>query len=245
MSLIQRIQDILLRPRQTWPVIAAEPADTASLYSGYVVVLAAVPALATFIGLTLSGLPVMVGLLQLVIGYVLSLVMVYVLALIVDALAPTFGGAKSPIDALKLVAYGSTAGFLGGVFNLIPFLAVLGLLAALYSIYLIYTGLPVLMKCPPEKAVAYTAVVVVCGIVAMVILGAITSLVLPAGPLRMGGTADSAEPGFHRQRSIAADSGDAAAIAVTGGRARVTAAVLTSAGPDPARIEATERAIRR
>jgi hypothetical protein len=63
----------------------------------------------------------------------------------------------------------------------------------------------------------------------------------------MGGTADSAEPGFHRQRFIAADSGDAAAIAiaVTGGRARVTAAVLTSAGPDPARIEATERAIGR
>jgi len=202
MSLIQRVQDILLRPRQTWPAIAAEPADTASLYSGYVAILAAVPALATFIGLTLLGLPVMAGLLQLVIGYVLSLVMVYVLALIVDALAPTFGGTKSPIDALKLVAYGST-------FNLVPFLAILGLLAALYSIYLIYTGVPVMMKCPPDKAVAYTAVVIVCGIVAMIILGAITSLVVPAGPLHVG--------------AAAADAG-AAAVAANAGAVALAAA---------------------
>ena len=209
MSLIQRVQDILLRPRQTWPAIAAEPADTASLYSGYVAILAAVPALATFIGLTLLGLPVMAGLLQLVIGYVLSLVMVYVLALIVDALAPTFGGTKSPIDALKLVAYGSTAGFVGGIFNLVPFLDILGLLAALYSIYLIYTGVPVMMKCPPDKAVAYTAVVIVCGIVAMIILGAITSLVVPAGPLHVG--------------AAAADAG-AAAVAANAGAVALAAA---------------------
>jgi hypothetical protein len=243
MSLIQRVQDILLRPRQTWPVIAAEPADTASLYSGYVVVLAAVPALATFIGLTLLGLPILVGLLQLVIGYVLSLVMVYVLALIVDALAPTFAGTKSPIDALKLVAYGSTAGFLGGLFNLIPFLAVLGLLAAAYSIYLIYTGLPVLMKCPPEKAAAYTAVVIVCGIVAMVVLGAITSLVLPARPLHAAGTVGSAERGMPQQRFAAASFDVGTATPATDDAAG--APTWAGAGLDPVRIEAIERAIRR
>ena len=196
MNLIQRVQEILLKPKETWPAIEKEPATTASVYSGYLVFLAAIPAVAGFIGLSLIGagafgisvrVPLLSGLVHMIVGYVLSLVAVFVLALIVDALAPTFAGTKSQINALKLVAYGSTAGFVGGIFSLLPALSVLGLLAALYSIYLIYTGLPVLMKCPPGKAGAYTAVVVVCGIVAMVILGALTALVLPGrGPGLIG-----------------------------------------------------------
>jgi len=121
--------------------------------------------------------PIVSGLVNMVAGYVLSLAMVFGLALVVDALAPTFGGTKSPINALKLVAYGSTAGFVGGIFSVLPALSALGLLAGLYSIYLVYIGLPVLMKCPPEKAVAYTAVVMVCAIVAGVLVGVILGTV--------------------------------------------------------------------
>lgn len=189
MSLLQRVQDILLKPKDTWPVIAQEGGDTASVYSSYIVYLAAIPAVAAFIGLSLVGagafgisvrVPVMSGLVNMVVSYVLSLAAVFVLALIVDALAPTFGGTKNQINALKLVAYGSTAGFIGGIFSLLPALSILGLVAALYSIYLIYTGIPVLMKCPPEKATNYTAVVVVCGIVAMVGLTLASSLFTPS-----------------------------------------------------------------
>ena len=198
MSVLQRVQDILLRPRQTWPAIAAEPGDAASVYTSYLIYLAAIPAVAGFIGLSLFGaggfgirvrVPVDTGLVQMVIGYLLSLGMVYLLALIVEALAPTFGGTKSRIEALKLVAYGSTAGFVGGIFNLVPTLAVLGLLATLYSIYLVYTGLPVLMKCPAEKAAAYTAVVIVCGIVLMVIVFGVVSQLLPSGVFHGAGLA--------------------------------------------------------
>ena len=195
MSLIQRVQDILLKPKETWPIIAGEGGDTASVYTGYLIYLAAIPAIASFIGLSLIGaggfgfsvrVPLMSGLVQMVVSFVLSLVMVFVLALIVDALAPTFNGSKSQISALKLVAYGSTAGFVGGIFGLIPSLSILGLIAGLYSIYLIYTGVPVMMKCPPEKAGAYTAVVVVCGIVAAVILGAVSAVFMPSAGMRMG-----------------------------------------------------------
>ncbi|HEY9065649.1 MAG TPA: Yip1 family protein [Burkholderiaceae bacterium] len=195
MSLIQRVQDILLKPKETWPIIAGEGGDTASIYSNYVVYLAAIPAIASFIGLSLIGagafgysvrMPIVSGLVQMVVTFVLYLVMVFVIALIVDALAPTFNGTKSQINALKLVAYGSTAGFVGGIFGLIPSLSILGLLAGLYSIYLIYTGLPVMMRCPPEKAGAYTAVVVVCGIVAAVILGAVMAVLMPSSGMRTG-----------------------------------------------------------
>ncbi|MCR5884500.1 YIP1 family protein [Rhizobacter sp. J219] len=189
MNLVQRVQDILLRPTTTWPAIEQEPGDVASIYTRYVLILAAIPALAGFIGMTLIGvggfgmhirIPVVSGLTNMVVSYALSLVMVFVVALIVDALAPSFKGQKNQLNALKLVAYGATASFVGGIFGLIPSLSVLGLLAALYSIYLVYTGLPVLMKCPPEKAAAYTAVVVVCGIVAGIVIGAVSAAVTPS-----------------------------------------------------------------
>jgi hypothetical protein len=120
------------------------------------------------------------------------LVAVFVLALIVNALAPTFGGTKIPITALKLVAYRMTASFLGGIFGLIPMLGILAFIAALYSIYLFYTGVPVLMKCPQEKAPAYTVVVVVIGIVAGIVLGALSGLVMGGGAMMAGGM-----PGRH------------------------------------------------
>ena len=85
--------------------------------------------------------------------------------------------------ALKVVAYGSTAGFVGGIFSLLPPLAWLGLLLALYSIYLFYTGLPVLMRCPPEKAGAYTAVVIVCAIVATIVVAGVASVFVSRGPM--------------------------------------------------------------
>jgi len=183
MSLVDRVKGILMTPRKEWPVIEAESATTASIFSGYIIPLAAIPAIAAFIGMSLVGgsvlgvsfrVPISNGITGGVIRYVLSLVACYVLALIIDALAPTFGGTKSSIQALKVAAYSSTAAWVAGIFAIIPALAVLGLLG-LYSLYLLYLGLPVLMKAPQEKAVGYTVVVVLCAIVLFVIVGAVTN----------------------------------------------------------------------
>lgn len=188
MNLIDRAQRILLQPRDTWRIIEAEQADAAGLYTRYLMILAAIPAVCGFIGMSLVGVgafgisvrvPLVAGLANMVVSYVLSLVGVFVLALIVDALAPTFGGQRNQIQALKLAVYASTAALLGGVFTLLPALAVLGLLAALYSVYLIYTGLPVLMRNPQEKTLAYTAVVLVAAVVMGLVIGAVGSLFMP------------------------------------------------------------------
>jgi hypothetical protein len=197
MALIQRVQDILLKPKQTWPVIAAEPTNTAAIYTGYVMILAAIGPIASFLALSLIGMggfgfgfgaSIFWGLTSLVIRYLVALAMVFVLALVVDALAPTFGGTKSQLNALKVVAYGLTAAFVGGIFSLLPILGVLlGLVAMVYSIYLIFTGLPVLMKCPPDKAPAYTAVVIIIGIVAGVLTMTILGLVTGGGAMLAGG----------------------------------------------------------
>jgi hypothetical protein len=107
-----------------------------------------------------------------ILSYILTLVGTYVLALIIDALAPTFNGQRNQIQALKLAAYSSTAAWLAGIFALIPRLGFLGILG-LYSLYLLYLGLPVLMKAPREKVLPYTAVVVVAAIVLFMIVGMI------------------------------------------------------------------------
>lgn len=185
MDIIQRVKDILLSPKQTWPVIEAESTDNTTLYTQYLMILAAIPAVAGFIGMSIFGVsamgmsirvPFVAGLVNMVVGYVLSLAMVYVLSLIADALAPTFGGQKDSMKALKLIAYGSTAGMVGGIFSVIPALSALGLIASLYSIYLLFLGVPVMMKSPQEKALPYTAVLLVCGLVAGMILGGVSAI---------------------------------------------------------------------
>lgn len=182
MDLWERVQAIVRRPTATWPVIAGEATDAATLYRAYLAPVAAVPALAGFIGHSLFGgrvwgvtyrTPILQGLVGMVVGYVLSLAVVYVVALIADALAPSFGGTKNPLAALKLVVYGSTAGFLGGLFSLVPALAALGGLAGLYSVYLLYTGAPVLMKVPPDQVLPYTAVLLLAGLIAGGLLSAV------------------------------------------------------------------------
>lgn len=189
MNLIQRVKSILLEPKTAWPQIDSEATTPGKLYTDYLMILAVIPAVAGFIGMSIIGVggfgvslrvPFFSGLLNMVVSYVLSLVAVFVMSLIVDALAPTFKGQKNSLNALKLVVFASTAALVGGIFNLIPALAVLGLLASLYSVYLIYVGLPVLMRCPQDKAVAYTAVTVLCGILVGIVIGVLASMTLPA-----------------------------------------------------------------
>ncbi len=190
MNVVERVKAILLSPKPTWETIDTEPADTAGLYTGYLMLLAAIPAVCGFIGMSVIGMgfmgvsvraPFVSGLVNMVVSYVLSLVGVFVLSLIINALAPKFGGQSNQLQALKVAVYASTAALVGGVFTLLPALAMLGLVASLYSIYLLYTGLPVLMKSNREKSGAYTAVVILAAIVLGLVVGAISALITPRG----------------------------------------------------------------
>jgi len=201
MNLVERAQAILLKPAQTWPVIDAEPATVASIYKDWLVIMAAIPAVCGFIGMSVVGMgmfgfgyrmPLVGGLVTAIVGYGLSLAMAFVMALIVDALAPSFGGTKNQVGALKVMAYGMTAVYVAGVLKLIPALGMLGILAACYSIYLVYLGLPVVMKCPQDKAAGYTAVVILIGIVAMVVVGTVSGLFLGFGGMFSGARPGSA-----------------------------------------------------
>ena len=182
-KIIARVKAILTTPKTEWAVAAAEPATVNSLFTGYILILAALPAVAAFIkgsliGTSAFGITVRDsiggGITRMVLGYLLSLVVVYLMALIINALAPTFGGQKDMVQALKTVAYAWTASWIAGIAVIVPWLGWLVALAgAIYGVYLLYLGLPQTMKCPTEKSAGYTAVSVIIAFVLSWIVGAI------------------------------------------------------------------------
>lgn len=179
MGLIDRAKNIIMRPKQEWPVIDTEPATVGGLYSGYIAPLAALPVIALILKYSFFGLPGtytshLIGFA--IAQYVIGLIVIYLVALVIDALAPSFGGTKSVIQALKVTAYSYTAAWVLGVFILLPWLGwLIALFGLFYSLYLLYTGLPVLMKSPPDKSAGYAIVVIIAAIILYMIGGTIAS----------------------------------------------------------------------
>jgi len=178
MNLTERVKGILLRPNQEWQTIAGEATTIPELYKTYVIILAAIGPVASIIGMSLVGfggfrIPIASSLASGVVSYILTLVGVYILALIIDALAPTFAGEKNINQAFKVAAYSYTPGWILGVLMIIPALSPLMILG-LYGLYILYLGLPVLMKSPQEKSLGYTVTVVVAAIVIFIVIGFIS-----------------------------------------------------------------------
>jgi len=192
MNIVERAKNIILKPSETWTEIQAEQMSISDLYKSYVVILAVIPAVASLIGYgvighSAFGMHVRWGIGRAfgyaILYYVLTLVGIYVDALIADALAPNFGGKKNILNAFKAVVYSMTPGWVGGIFHIIPSLSILAILAALYGIYLFYLGLPLLMETPKEKSLGYVVVVIIVTFVINIIIGAITGSLFALSPI--------------------------------------------------------------
>jgi hypothetical protein len=177
MNLVERVKGIILTPKTEWPVIAGEPGDVGYLFGNYVAILAAIPAVCGFIGKVLFGFSIGAALIAAVIGYLLAFVSVYVVALIVNVLAPTFSSQKDFASALKVTVYSYTPVWLAGVFLLIPRLSFLTILG-LYGLYLLWLGLPPVMRTPADKSIVYTIVIIICAIVVSILIGAIITALI-------------------------------------------------------------------
>jgi len=185
-GLIERAKNMILAPRHEWEVIAPEASSIAQLYAGYIVPMSIFAAVMTFVHVSVIGVrvpfaglvrsPMTSGLTSAVIGAAFGLVGVYIYSFIVNALAPTFGGVRDSRQAMKIAAYSLTPAWLSTVLALSPVLAtLLQFLAGCYGIYVLYLGLPVLMRSPRERAVGYTASVVICCIVVGILLGLLSA----------------------------------------------------------------------
>lgn len=194
MTLVDRVRNICVSPATEWPVIEQETTPPADLVTGYLLPLAVVSAVAGFIGnvivsALISAVGVHVSLLASLIGaavgVVFTVIFCFVIAFIINALAPTFGGRADMNQALKTAVYSYTPALAAGLTRVIPVLGGLVVfVASLYSLYVLYLGLPVTMKSPKDKAPGYTIVIVI----AAIIIGAVVSgLFLLLGGLGMLG----------------------------------------------------------
>ncbi len=196
MNLVERIKGIILNPAASWTAIEQESTDLRQLYVPYMVTLAAIPAVAGFIGMSIFGIggfgvsiriPVVTGVGLMVSHYVMTLVMVFVWGWVISMLAKTFGGQPNLMNAVKLTVYSSTAAMVAGVFQAIPGLSMLAVLGGLYSLYVMYLGLPVLMKNPKEKSISYMVAAALVGIVGSILVSAGSSIFMPSPMSHMSG----------------------------------------------------------
>jgi len=187
-KLVDRVKAILMKPKAEWPVIEAEQTDISTLYRSYVIPLAAIGPVATAIGSALIGTSTLAGAARVsittaivgaIVAFALALLGTYIVAQVIDNLAPQNSGTRNLTQAFKVSAYSSTAQWLAGVFALIPALSGLSILG-LYSLYLLYLGLPVLMKVPQEKATSYTVTVVVVSLIVFIVIAVVSGILIGA-----------------------------------------------------------------
>lgn len=185
-GLVARVRNILTRPAQEWEVIKAEPSSVQGLFVGYAMILAAIEPICRLIGGQVFGYggfglhwrpDLMAAIAGALAGYVTSLIGVFLVGIVIENLAPSFGGVKDRLASMKVAVYSWTAAWLAGVFSLVPALGVLGLVG-LYSLYLLYLGLPRLTQAPQDRSLVFTLVTIVIAIIVFIIVGWITGQVI-------------------------------------------------------------------
>jgi hypothetical protein len=182
--ILSRAYGLVRDPKSEWEQIRGEETNAAKLMLGYVAPLAAIPPLAGLIGQFVfeggAAAPT-----QIVVGAVASFIVfvavVYFLGILINVLAEGFDGDRNELAALKLAAYAPTPAFLAGLASIWPGAWWVGLFGVALSAFLLYRGLPLLMKCPADRTLSFAAAVVVAGVVALAILGALTSALTGQG----------------------------------------------------------------
>ena len=180
MDLIERIRAIMFSPAEAWREIAREPAGPAILLQAYVAALAAIPAAADFIGMTVIGyavagqgvvrVEVLPSFMAALFTYGMAFVITSFQAIVIYAIAPVYGARRDMTSSFKLAVYSFTPAWLAGIFLIVPglhFLVILGL----YGLYILYKGVTPLVLCPPQRAFMYAAVATAFGVMAALITG--------------------------------------------------------------------------
>lgn len=192
MDIVTRVQGILLKPKEEWPKIMEESQSVSQILTSYVMILAAIPAVAQFIGYGIVGhripfygwyrMGIGTAFVRSILSYVLMVASAYLLHIVINALAQTFSSKQNPESAMKLAAYSLTPGWVASALSIIPMLYILVMIASLYGVYILYLGLDAnLMETPKEKIVSYLVVIIVITFVIMFVIGAILSTLFTVG----------------------------------------------------------------
>ena len=195
MNLVERAKNIMFNPKQEWEAIKAESITTKDLYTKYAMILAAIPAIAGFIGYTIFGLSWGIRTIGITAGssivwaivtYITGLAGIYIISFIVDALAPSFGSTKDMTASTKVVVYAYTPAWVAGVFHIFPVLGFIVALASIYGLVLMYMGLQKVKDVPQDKIVVYFIVIIIVAIIVFFVMAAIVTAIAFGGYMMSG-----------------------------------------------------------
>jgi len=184
-TLASRARSVLFEPRATFKEVDGEFTKPGAIWGRYILPLAALGPIAGGIGRLVFGqrialttltssVSISAAITWAIISFLLSLAAVFVLTQVISLLAPGFGGQKNDVQALKVAAYASTPVWLSGVFSIYARLVMVGVIVSAYSLYLLFVGLPILMKVPQDRSMGYTAVVIIAAVVIFLLVSTYT-----------------------------------------------------------------------
>ena len=190
---IQHIIGLFVDPTQEWEKIREQ--HQAGRHSvAHIFLLAAIPAISGYVGTTRVGWRIGVGdpiritgdsaIAIAVIYYLALLVGVFSIGWVIHLLGKAYEVVKPLSLCLALAAYTATPLFLIGIMEIYPVLwlnMLLGLPALAYTVYLLYSGLPIMMEIPAERGFLYSSAVLAVGLIALVALLALTALLWGMG----------------------------------------------------------------
>ncbi len=191
--IISRVKAVFTNPKGVWDEVKAEPGSVRDIYFKYVLVLAAIPAICGFVGMTVFGMslpfvgtvrwPFFSGLVAAVVEYGMSLLGVYIAAMVIEKLAPKFGGQVSIENALKLVVNAGIPSYVAGVLSLIPSLSFLGLFFGIFSIYVFFQGVTPMTGVGDDSRIKYAIVSAIGIFIVMIVIRLVSAPFMPATPV--------------------------------------------------------------
>jgi len=186
MNLIERVKNILITPKKEWDVIAAKEEGHVTVLTSYLLILALIPTIAAFIGWGFIGFKVAFihvasiefGIRYAAIQFITIIGGAYLTAVVLNELAPKFGGQKNFNKAFQLVAYCYTAICVAGILHILPSLGTIASLVGLYSLYLLYIGIKPMMTVPEDKVSTYFWISLLVMVVVFFVIGLILTPIL-------------------------------------------------------------------
>ena len=185
--MLNHLWGLFSNPKKEWQEIRDDPSSIAACYLQHILILAAIPPIAGFIGTTQIGWQLGVGApVKLTVASALPIAVLYYLAMLaavfvvgkaIHWMANTYGAAPTLAQSVQLAAFTATPLFLVGIMQLYPLLwlnFLVGLPALAYTVYLLYSGVPIMMGISQERGFLFSSAVLTFGLVAFVAMLAIT-----------------------------------------------------------------------
>ncbi len=175
-GLISRMVNMILKPKTEWVNVYQEQPFMVRSWS-YALMLLLIPAISNFmaygfIGVKISGLTIkspILGLQEGLMTFICGILSIYATALVVYFLAPGFNSEKKFGRALQLVVYSMTPFWVAGIMFLVPGIQPIVYMTGIYVFYLMFKGLPVLLRIPGKKITGYLTVSII-GLIAFQII---------------------------------------------------------------------------